>query len=94
MKVENDSAHQRFLVELPEGTGELQYRRTPPRTLELVHTEVAPGLRGRGVGEALAEAAVAYARREDLSIVATCPFVRRWLDKHPEHRDLVQQSEG
>jgi predicted GNAT family acetyltransferase len=89
VKVENDSAHQRFSIELPEGTGELQYRRSPPRTLELVHTEVAPSLRGRGVGEALAEAAVAYARAENLKIVPTCPFVRRWLDKHPEHKDLV-----
>jgi uncharacterized protein len=94
MKVENDSAHQRFLIELPEGTGELLYRRIPPRTLELVHTEVAPTLRGRGVGDALAEAAMAYARAEDLSIVATCPFVRRWLTKHPEHQDLVLPPKG
>lgn len=89
MNVENDSAQQRFFVQLPEGTGELQYRGLPPRTLELVHTEVAPGLRGRGVGDALAAAAMAYARAEKLSIVATCPFVRRWLDKHPEHQNLL-----
>lgn len=89
MKVENDSGQQRFLVRLPEGSGELQYRRIPPRTLELVHTEVAQTLRGRGVGDALAEAAIAYARAEDLSVVASCPFVRRWLEKHPEHHDLV-----
>ena len=89
MKVENDSAHERFLVQLPEGTGELLYRRIPPRTLDLVHTEVAPALRGRGVGDALAEEAMAYARAQGLSIVATCPFVRSWLAKHPEHQDLV-----
>ncbi len=89
VNVENDSARQRFLVQLPEGTGELQYRRIPPRTLDLIHTEVAPTLRGHGVGDALAEAAVAFARAEKLSIVATCPFVRRWLGKHPEHGDLV-----
>jgi predicted GNAT family acetyltransferase len=91
VNVENDSAHERFLIKLSEGTGELWYRRIPPRTLELVHTEVAPTLRGRGVGDALAEAAMAYARAEDLSIVATCPFVQQWLAKHPEHRDLVLQ---
>jgi predicted GNAT family acetyltransferase len=89
VKVENDSGQQRFLVRLPEGSGELQYRRIPPRALELVHTEVAPTLRGRGVGDALAEAAMAYARAEQLSIVASCPFVQRWLEKHPEHHDLV-----
>jgi predicted GNAT family acetyltransferase len=92
VNVENDSAHQRFFVRLPEGNGELQYRRIPTRTLELVHTEVAPTLRGRGVGDALAEAAMDYARAEKLSIVATCPFVRRWLEKHPEHQHLVVAS--
>ncbi|HET9764476.1 MAG TPA: GNAT family N-acetyltransferase [Casimicrobiaceae bacterium] len=89
MKVENDSGHGRFLVRLPEGDGELIYRRSEPRVLELVHTEVSPALRGRGVGEALAQAAVEHARAEGLSIVATCPYVQRWLAKHPEHRDLV-----
>jgi uncharacterized protein len=89
VNVRNDSANERFLVELPEGEGELVYHRIAPHTLELVHTEVAPTLRGRGVGEALAEAAIASARAEGLSIVPTCPYVQRWLAKHPEHRDLV-----
>jgi len=92
MKVDNDRANDRFLVTLPEGTGELIYKRIGPLTLELVHTEVASGLRGRGVGEALAEAAIAYARAEGLSIVATCPYVQRWLAKHPEHHDLIVSS--
>ncbi|HUH92498.1 MAG TPA: GNAT family N-acetyltransferase [Casimicrobiaceae bacterium] len=89
MKVENDSAHSRFLVRLPEGEGELIYKRLGPRMLELVHTEVAPALRGRGVGEALAQAAIDHARAEGLSVAATCPYVQRWFAKHPEHRDLV-----
>ena len=89
MDVENDRANDRFRVTLPEGIGELIYKRVGPLTLELVHTEVASGLRGRGVGEALAEAAIAYARAEGMSIIATCTYVQRWLAKHPEHQDLV-----
>jgi uncharacterized protein len=92
VNVENDLANERFLASLPEGIGELIYKRVGPLTLELVHTEVAPGLRGRGVGEALVEAAIAYARAEGLSIIATCPYVQRWLAKHPEHHDLVISS--
>lgn len=88
MEIEDDSAHSRFVVRLPEGEGELAYKRLG-RTLELVHTEVAPALRGRGVGEALAHGAVDHARAKGLRIVATCPYVQRWLAKHPEHRDLV-----
>jgi predicted GNAT family acetyltransferase len=89
MKVENDTAHDRFLVRLPEGEGELVYKQLAPHTLELVHTEVDPKLRGRGVAEAIAEAAMEHARGHGMRIVATCPYVQRWLEKHPEHNDLV-----
>ncbi|HEX8009806.1 MAG TPA: GNAT family N-acetyltransferase [Casimicrobiaceae bacterium] len=89
MVVDNDTAHHRFLVRLPEGEGELVYHRLAPHTLELVHTGVDPNLRGRGVAEALAETAIAYARGHAMRIVATCPYVQRWLAKHPEHNDLV-----
>jgi predicted GNAT family acetyltransferase len=89
MKVENDTEHHRFVVRLPEGEGELVYEQLAPHTLELVHTEVDPKLRGHGVAEAIAEAAVAHARDHGMRIVATCPYVQRWLEKHPEHNDLV-----
>jgi len=89
MKVENDTERHRFLVRLPEGEGQLIYKQLAPHTLELVHTEVDPKLRGHGVAEAIAEAAVAHARDHGMRIVATCPYVQRWLEKHPEHKDLI-----
>ena len=89
MNVENDTAQHRFHVVLPEGEGELVYQRPAGDTIELVHTEVAPALRGRGVAEALAEAAFTYARAHGLGVVATCPYVKRWLTKRPEQRDIV-----
>jgi uncharacterized protein len=89
MNVENDTEHHRFLVRLPDGEGELFYKQITPRALELIHTKVAPALRGHGVAEALAETAFAFARKHGLHIVATCPYVQSWLTKHPEQKDLV-----
>jgi uncharacterized protein len=89
MDVQNDTERHRFLVRLPEGEGELIYTNVGAHTMELVHTGVDPALRGRGVAEALAEAAVRYAREHGLRIIPTCPYVERWLSKHPEHEDLV-----
>ena len=94
MNVENDTAHHRFLIRLPEGEGELVYNQLAPHTLELVHTEVDPKLRGRGVAEALAEAAIEHARTHGLHVVPTCPYVQRWLTKHPEHQDLIVARAG
>ena len=89
MDVTNDAGNHRFLVRLPEGVGELIYKQVAPRILELIHTEVDPSLRGRGVGEVLAQSAIAYAREHSMRIIPTCPYVQRWLTKHPEYADLV-----
>jgi predicted GNAT family acetyltransferase len=89
MNVQNDTEHHRFLVRLPEGEGELIYKSVAPHALDLIHTRVDPRLRGQGVAEALAETAFAFARQRGLQIIPICPYVQRWLTKHPEHKDLV-----
>jgi len=63
-------------------TAFLVYERTP-RSLVLVHTEVPPPLRGRHLGDVLAKAAIDAAHAEDLRVVAVCPFVKAYLQKHP-----------
>jgi predicted GNAT family acetyltransferase len=56
--------------------------------LDLVHTEVDEQFEGRGYASALARAALDYARANHLKVVATCPFVRKYLERHPEYADL------
>jgi len=52
-------------------------------TFDLQHTIVPKELEGQGVGGALVQAAVDYARDAGLQLVVTCPFARKWLEKHP-----------
>ena len=61
---------------------ELAYRRHGKR-LVLIHTEVPPGLEGRGTGGALVTAAIEAAARDGLTVVPLCPFARSWLERHP-----------
>lgn len=56
------------------------------------HTEVDAAFEGRGVGGALARHVVAAARDAGLRLVPICPFVARWLERHPEHADLVDHQ--
>jgi uncharacterized protein len=88
MKVAHDVPGHRFTVQLPEGSGELVYSVQGPQVLNLLHTEVSQGLRGRGAGDALVTAAVEFARRNGDKIIPTCPYVRAWLGRHPEYQDL------
>jgi predicted GNAT family acetyltransferase len=53
------------------------------------HTEVLAAYEGRGVGGALARGALDDARTRGLAVVPRCPFVRGWIERHPEFADLV-----
>lgn len=55
----------------------------------LVHTETFPAFAGRGVGGALARAALDDIRARDLTVVAQCPFIASWIAKHDDYADLV-----
>jgi len=72
----------RFELVTDQGIATLDYVRTPG-SMVFVHTEVPIALRGRGVANVLAASALEAARREGVRIVAQCPVVRKYLQKHP-----------
>ena len=90
-EVEHEPARDRFVARLDSGEAELTYQEREGRVLDLNHTFVPPEARGQGQGEALVQFAFDYARRNDYRIRATCPFVRDWLEDHPEQRDLLSE---
>jgi uncharacterized protein len=68
--------------------GVIKYRSRPGAVL-LVHTEVDPAFEGRGLGAKLVAGALDDVRRRGLRIVPLCPFVRSYLERHPEDADLI-----
>ena len=56
--------------------------------MTLVHTETPPAARGRGLASQLVQGALDNARSRGLKVVPVCWFVRDYLVKHPEYRDL------
>ena len=86
MTVEHDEQGHRFYVRLPDGEAELVYGEFSEGILDFQHTEVPGSARGTGVGDALVRAALAWARAQGRKVVATCPYVQRWLRAHPEER--------
>jgi len=59
-------------------------------TIVFTHTLVPPAIEGRGVGSRLIRAALDSARDQGLRVVPQCPFVRAFIERHPEYRDLVR----
>jgi NAD+ kinase len=72
-----------------EVAGRLHYRRHGDR-VELAHTEIDQAFEGRGLAGRLAAAALADARARSTPVRATCPFVRSYLERHPEYADVVE----
>ena len=80
---------QRFEAVLGEEVlGFVEYQRTADLVV-ITHTEVPPEIEGRGVGSKLIQAALDSARDRGLKVVPQCPFVRAYMDKHPEMRDML-----
>jgi predicted GNAT family acetyltransferase len=59
----------------------------------LMHTEVPEKLGGHGIGTALAEYALQYARKNNLPVKVYCPFVLTYLKRHPGYQDLIVKTD-
>lgn len=68
--------------------GFVQYRRTPEAVV-LLHTEVSDAVAGQGVGSRLVRGTLATLLAEGLTVVDECPFIGRFLDRHPGEYDQV-----
>jgi len=80
--VDNTEQDRLEIVE-DEGVAVLEYAERSG-TLTLIHTGVPKAFEGQGYGGALVEAAVAKARAAGLAIKPSCPYAKRWIEKHPE----------
>jgi uncharacterized protein len=62
-------------------------------TVVFTHTEVDPDAGQSGLGSALVRGALDDVRAQGGQIVALCPFVHGWIDRHQEYADLVADAD-
>jgi uncharacterized protein len=63
-------------------------------TVVFTHTEVDPDEGRSGLGSTLVRAALDDVRARGDKVVAQCPFVRGWIERHAEYGDLVAPQEA
>ena len=84
----DDSAH-RYAARIDGHDAHIDFTPAGDRVLDFRHTEGAAELRGHGVAESLVRQALDDVRARGEHIVATCPFVKKFLARHADYRDLV-----
>jgi uncharacterized protein len=86
--VRHNPARSRFELDAEGGTAIAEYR-LASGVMTFFHTEVPPSVRERGLGSRLVQGALEQARAQGVKVVPRCSFVRHYIDRHPEFRDLV-----
>ena len=57
--------------------------------IALLHTEVQEGFEGQGISSQLVAWVIEDARTRGLAVIPRCPFVIRWLERHPDQQDVL-----
>lgn len=92
MTVTHEPDRHRFTAATDAGEAELAYRTTDDGVIVFAHTGVPVAAEGQGVGSALVRAGLAHARDEGLRVMPLCPFVKAYMQRHAETRDLLMDG--
>ena len=79
----------RFEIERDGGISYLAYETDGEGWISLLHTEVPPAQRGRGIANELALMGLEYAKAHQLKVDVVCPIVFHFLTKNPAYKSLV-----
>lgn len=92
LTVENQPDQSRYaLLKDGELVGVAEYDLRPD-AIVFTHTEIEEAKRERGMASQLVQSALDDVRdNTGLRVVASCPYVRRWLEDHPDYQALQRR---
>ena len=92
VEIRHDSSGQRFYATLQGYEACLMYR-LAGKEINLYHTYVPEGFRGRGIAEKLCKAAFEYAKTQGLTVLPSCSYISdAYLKRHPEYEPLTKRD--
>ncbi len=88
-KVLHNQDESRFEITIDGLLSELTYSVKENSVYDFNHTGVPKELEGKGIGAALVKYSLDYARENNWKIIPSCPFIEKYIERHPEYQDLV-----
>jgi len=92
MKIEHEERDDRGAFFVDDGgkhVAELTYKLEDDDVMNIDHTETDEKFRGEGIAQDLVKTAVEHARKNKLTVRATCPYAKKLIDKTPEFQDVL-----
>lgn len=89
LEVVNNSARSEFEVDLDGKRAVIMYT-LKDDTVTFTHTEVPREFEGKGIAGKMAKAALDWAQASHYSVVPQCPYIRSYIERHPEYQPLVK----
>jgi predicted GNAT family acetyltransferase len=84
----NNEANHNFELVVDRYRSFIDYKQKGDK-LYLIHTEVAPELKSKGVAAALVEKTFRYMEINGLKLVPLCVYVQLFLKRHPKWNRLL-----
>ncbi|HLT50188.1 MAG TPA: GNAT family N-acetyltransferase [Aequorivita sp.] len=88
MRVIDNKEMNRFETEIDGYKAIIEYS-VKPGVLSLNHTEVPKELSGQGVASEMTEKVLLQIELRGLKVIPVCPFIKKYIDKHPEWKSIV-----
>ena len=82
----------RFELSVENEIAFIEFDKIEPTILDLVHTEVPKVLSGQGIASKLVAGALQYCKENSSKIIASCSFIKSYVEKHPEWQELISQK--
>lgn len=87
IEVQHNADAKRFEVRLADAIAMVEYMRAGNNII-FTHTEVPPAFEGLGIASKMARVALDYARDNGLKVQPLCPFIKGYIERHPEYKAI------
>ena len=84
LSIHHDLAGHQFETTIEGDRAYLAYMDLGKQTLDIYRTFVPNSLRGRGIAAALTETALSYAERMGYTVIPSCSYVERYMERRQD----------
>jgi hypothetical protein len=89
LNIINNADENRFEAQLDDGSLAIVAYMRAGKNIIYTHTEVPEAHEGQGIASKLAHFVLEYARENGLRVQALCPFVKKYVNEHPEYQSIT-----